>query len=1394
LAQKSGIKPELAILVAAFFHSSTGYPYFSIKLAFSEMKKLYAFLLSLGICWPLFSQQNFTVHFQSGAETFPENFTEAAKQPAVSPSEIVNGYYVRYLQCAEIPAAAERAALEAEGVKFLGYVSFGAYLVALPQNFDLKKLEKIRVRSLVSLKNEWKMARNLRGQPFGEWALHGDWLDVNLQVYPHLSIAQGAEMCRREGMTILLEGNQNGFLQVRFLKDKLDEMAALPWVQSLELVPPPSEPDDTRGRALHRSNGLDSDHALGKKFNGDGVSILVRDDGPVGEHIDFQGRLTNLTGFGDNGTHGDGVSGIFAGAGNLDPAKKGMAAGATLYVVRYTPEFQDQTLPLHLQKNVTITNSSYSNGCNAGYTLASQTVDKQIFENPTLMHVFSAGNSNGITTCLSYGAGNQWGNITGGHKMAKNAIAAANLNADATLVASSSRGPAYDGRLKPDIAANGNQQFSTDHNNTYLEFSGTSAAAPGIAGCLAQLTHAFKSLNNGQQPPSALLKVAILNTANDLGNAGPDFKFGWGHVNTARALQLLEENRWLESQVEQGQQNEHNLQIPDGVMQARIMVYWAEPPASIAASKALLNDLDLSVTSVADGSISMPWKLNPTPDPVILDLPAARGRDSLNNVEQVALENPAPGLYTVRVYGAEVPYGLQSYFLAWEFLTDEAKITYPTGGEGFVPGEIERIHWDAFGNDGTFSLRYSTDNGFSWNQIADVSGDQRMYDWQVPNLVSSRVRLQIQRGLQTHTTQFPLSIAPLPTDIQVVQVCPNSMTISWKPAADTLASDVYLLGKKYMEIVGTTSGNSFTIPLQNGGTEQWVSVRASGPNGLAGRRAVAVQWPGELKNCIQPDDLGVRFLQSPSAEADIRCSPFSIPVTVQLKNEGTNAISGAVLNYQANSKPVVSQNLPDMTPGQTISFTFQTPISITENEQVNLKIWNTYAAEDAFFNDTLRRTFDAVAKPVNGYFAEDFEEVDFPPFGWRITNPDNSTTWTKTTQTVTGSNGQPTNALRLNCFSYLTPGEEDYLDLIPADLTGISNPAIAFDLAHVRRNNNIEQLRVEVFPACNLTAQPVVVWEKSDPELSTTTPLTTSFSPNEAGDWRKEIVNLSQYAGQKISVRFVSANGTGNNIFLDNIGIVQYNVSQPTAAFTASSDTVCNGESLVFEAIPTGGNFTNYAWTFGTLSQPNTAGGPGPHTVKFVGIGDKNVRLIASNPLGSDTINKTVKVLGAPSANFSVQLSGLMATFNNSSQNALTYFWDFGDSTFSTLANPTHTYPAPGLYTVRLQATNQCKTVEKLLKVPVTTSVHDLSSQFAIRIMPNPTAGDFRVEIESQVAENEVRLSLFDARGGLVKEVKTTVNQGFNAVSFENLHLPKGIYQLNVQTERGWQGFAVVVQ
>src|SRR5690606_19263562 len=98
-------------------------------------------------------------------------------------------------------------------------------------------------------------------------------------------------------------------------------------------------------------------------------------------------------------------------------------------------------------------------GCNAGYTTFTQTADRQVRQMPNLMHVFSAGNS-GNSNC-GYGAGPGWGNITGGIKAGKNVIAVGNVTALDVLSSSSSRGPASDGRIKPDICANGSSVYST---------------------------------------------------------------------------------------------------------------------------------------------------------------------------------------------------------------------------------------------------------------------------------------------------------------------------------------------------------------------------------------------------------------------------------------------------------------------------------------------------------------------------------------------------------------------------------------------------------------------------------------------------------------------------------------------------------------------------------------------------------------------------------------------------------------------------------------------------------------------------------------------------------------------------------------------------------------------
>ena len=1359
------------------------------------MRNFYAILFLVAAWLPAFSafgQQSLAVQFSWGPEYFPANYAEVRQHPGVAASEVVDGRFVRYLQCTQLLTTRERTVLETAGVAFITYVRFGAYLVSLPQNFDFALLQTLHVRSVVPVPVEWKLARSLREKPYGAWAVHGDKIDVNLQLYPHLSIARGAELCRQYGLELLLEGRENGFLQVQLPETNLAAVATLPFIQYLELKSAPGKPEDTKGRSLHRANLLDSDHALGKHYNGLGVNVLVRDDGQLGPHIDFKGRLFNLAeGSAGSGTHGDGVGGIIGGAGNLDPTKKGMASGANVFTVDYTAEFQDQTLPLHLDKNVTLTNTSYSNGCNAGYTIISQTIDKQLFENPTLMHVFSAGNNNGVEDC-GYGAGNDWGNITGGHKMGKNAIATANLVADATLDPTSSRGPAHDGRLKPDISANGTDQNSCSPNNNYQVFGGTSGAAPGIVGCLAQLTQAYQEMHGGTYPAAALLKATILNTANDLGNIGPDYQFGWGHVNAHHALRLLEQNRWLAGSTDQGGSSTHTLQIPANVKMAKIMVYWAEPPGAENASKALLNDLDLTVTDASD-LVSRPWKLNPTPIAAVLDLPAGKGRDSLNNVEQVALDNPQAGIYTITVAGTEVPFGPQAYVVVWEFLTDDVALTYPAGGEGFVPGETERLHWDAHGNAGNFTLRYSTNNGVSWLPIAIVGPAKRLYDWTVPNTVSGQVHVQVARGVQSDTTDFPLTIARIPQNVEIKKVCPDSLTVGWtSPENDTLSYGVYLLGMKYMELQGLSDTNSYQLPIQDAGMEQWVAVRASHANGLTGRRSEAILWPGELKNCPQTSDLGVRELVEPDGGAIIACGPTSQNITVRLVNEGMEPVAGATLYYQVNNDPPVIEAVDTIPAGETLFFTFQTPVSITATGQINLRIWADYLPDKVFFNDTLALAFQVTVDAATGYYVEDFDEATFPPTGWTVVNPDNSTTWVHTFDDVTGSDGLPTRAVHINCYSYQDRGVQDFLYLIPIDLGSVTKPGITFDLAHAQYNESyIETLSVQVFPNCDLNAPPVTVWQKADPELGSVAPQTGSFFPGNEDDWRTEIISLEQFAGQSVVIRLVSTNDYGNNIFLDNIGIVEYNVVLPEATFSISNDSVCRTDTVLLVAAELPG--ANYKWTFGAGAVPSSAIGSGPHTVKYITPGLKTVRLIAQNNFGQDTTTQTVTVLNLPVANFSITLEGLTATFNNTSVNALSYFWDFGDGTTSTEANPVHTYATTGAYSVQLSAANVCKTVEKTLPVPFISGTHDLTDQLGIQLLPNPTAGDFQVALQSRIS-TELRLRLLDAQGRLVHVADVAIKPGRTTIPFVALQLAKGVYQLTIQGDTGMVTLSVVVQ
>lgn len=669
-----------------------------------------------------------------------------------------------------------------------------------------------------------------------------------------------------------------------------------------------------KANSIHRSNTLKNINQSSLSRTGRDVVVVVRDAGMVGPHIDFKGRITNISnssGFPDH--HEDLVAGCIGGAGNLNPIVEGMAPHASIFTVQYNPRFDriDTTLGLHKYHGAVISNTSYGDQsalCSGGYNQNAHNVDKQLFENPTLMHVFASGNSGG-TDCGN-GYGTEFGNLEGGHLTAKNGITVGSVTPFGTLSGFSSRGPTQDKRLKPDLLAMGQDYMTTFPPHDFRTIQGTSFSSPAVAGIMAQLYQGYKDLNQGANPPSALIKSVMCNTAEDLGNSGPDYKHGFGLVNAKRAYESLVNSQYLMDSLQVLASNSHNLQIPAGISEVRVMLYWPDKEATAGSTKGLITDLDLSLTDTSSNQY-LPLVLDPSPNTISLNRPAQPGVDTLNNIEQVVIKNPQAGTYQIHVTGADMPVGKTGYYLTWFFFEDEIEVTFPYGNESFTPQEDVIIRWDAYSDTGTFDVDYTLNNGQSWTSIASgVNGALRYQSWQTPNQVSGQVRIRVSRGGQVSESKENFTIIKTPSNLQFARVCQDFVTLTWGAVPGATDYDIFVLGEMYMDSVGTTS-NTFFEPKIRYQKENWFSVRARGTNGIVGRRAIAVvQDSGVLVNCagVAPTalfgidtilcDSQVVYLNDSSIKSpDVWTWEVSPSAGVSFIQKTTNSSSNPVLSF-----------------------------------------------------------------------------------------------------------------------------------------------------------------------------------------------------------------------------------------------------------------------------------------------------------------------------------------------------------------------------------------------------------------------------------------------------------------------------------------------------------------
>jgi hypothetical protein len=715
-------------------------------------------------------------------------------------------------------------------------------------------------------------------------------------------------------------------------------------------------------------------------------------------HVELTGRIVvrDASSTTDHATH---TSGTLIASG-VNPIAKGMAYGQQ-QLISYDYVNDETSEIISEAPNLVLSNHSYGIAGGWNYTGTSwiwqgdttiSTAKSYLcgrYGNPSLLYdsiaynapnylmVFAAGNSNGtdatgkgpaLGASYRYNGGATvgrtanipnnptYGSVSGG-QTAKNILVVGAVSGlpngyvssnDVQIGSFSCWGPTNDGRIKPDIVADGVGVTSSVATSTtsYASYDGTSMATPNATGSLL-LVQEYYNQKYGRFMRSATLKALAVHTADEAGNTpGPDYIYGYGLLNVLKATSVITSsfNQRLDTIIENtlSSGTPYTLSVvASGNGPLKATIAWTDPKGFVDnanylnTAPELIHDLDLKISTTGSNTY-LPWILNPN-NP---SAGATRGDDNINNIEQVLVDSTIPGktyIITISNKGT-LSRGTQAFSLIVSGIGGTAYCT--SAASTSAGARIDNVTFAGINKNNPSGCTTYTNNTGNGTTIGQIQANQTL-----------PISIALSSCDASSATKF----------VKVFMDYNNNGVFT--DAGELAATSSAITGN------GTFSGNITTpLGLKVGNTVSMrvVTVETSDATTIT---SCGTYSRGEtqdylLKVAAPTNDVSVIQIVAPTDGSRFNSSKYLVAA---IKNNGSATASNiavtGIVKQGATTITSITATIPySLAPGSITNYTFQKPFNLAAATTYTISITASTLSDQDATNNTLTQDITTTTK------------------------------------------------------------------------------------------------------------------------------------------------------------------------------------------------------------------------------------------------------------------------------------------------------------------------------------------------------------------------------------------------------------------------------------------------